>query len=161
VKHREEAILPLRELRPDVPDRLEAAVMHALARNPDYRPESAAALAEELAVASPDPPTRPLPSTTDTQATEVLSATELTQFRGLPRRRNGGRRMPGGRRLWLALAGIAAAVALVIGLVLGTNGDGGSKPPAQDTPSLQPVRPASDPAGTARNLADWLRQNSR
>jgi serine/threonine protein kinase len=55
VKHREEPIAPLREVRPDVPERLEAAVMHALARNPDYRPESAAALAEELAIASSPP----------------------------------------------------------------------------------------------------------
>jgi serine/threonine-protein kinase len=50
VKHKEEAIPPLRELRAEVPERVEAAVMHALARNPGYRPESAAALAEELAI---------------------------------------------------------------------------------------------------------------
>jgi serine/threonine protein kinase len=161
VKHREEVIPPVRELRPDVPERLESAVMHALARNPDYRPESAAALAEELAAASPDPPTRPLPSATDTQATEVLSAPGPTQVRSVPRRRDGARGIPGGRRLWLALAVLAAAVALVIGLALGTNGDGGSQPPAQDSPAVQPVPPASDPAGTARNLADWLRENSR
>ena len=64
VKHREEDIPPVRELRPEVSDRLEAAVMHALARDPDYRPESAAALAEELAIASPEPPTRQLPRAT-------------------------------------------------------------------------------------------------
>src|ERR671923_209236 len=42
VKHREEAIQPLRELRPEVPERVEAAVMHALARNPGRRPAAPA-----------------------------------------------------------------------------------------------------------------------
>ena len=45
VKHRTEAIQPLRELRPDVSEQLEAVVMRTLARNPEYRPESAATLA--------------------------------------------------------------------------------------------------------------------
>jgi serine/threonine protein kinase len=160
VKHREEVIPPVRELRPEVPERLEAAVMHALARNPEYRPESAAALAEELAVASPDPPTRPLPSATGTQATEVLSASGPTEVRSVhPRRRR--RDIPGGRRLWLSLAGIAAVVTLVLGLALGTNGEGSTRQPAQNAPTVQPVPPASDAAGTARNLADWIRENSR
>ena len=161
VKHREEVIPPVRELRPEAPERLEAAVMHALARNPEYRPESAAALAEELAVASPDPPTRPLPSATGTQATEVLSAPGPTEVRSVHPRRRRVRSIPRGRRLWLSLAGIAAIVSLVLGLALGTNGDGSTRQPAQNTPTMQPVPPASDAAGTARNLADWIRENSR
>jgi eukaryotic-like serine/threonine-protein kinase len=161
VKHREEVIPPLRELRPDVPERLEAAVMRALARNPDYRPESAAALAEELAVASPDPPTRPLPRATGMEATEVLSDPAAIQVLSAPRPRGRGRGIPGDRRLWLALAGIAAVVALVLGLALGTNGDDGGQQPAKNTPAVEPVPPASDATGTARNLADWLRENSR
>jgi serine/threonine protein kinase len=161
VKHQKEVIPPVRELRPEVPERLETAVMHALARNPDYRPESAAALAEELALASPDPPTRPLPSATGTQATEVLSAPGPTQVRSVPRRRGRRRGLPGGGLLWLALAGSAAVVALVIGLALGTNGDGESREPARNTSAVQPVPPASDAAGAARNLADWLREHSR
>jgi serine/threonine-protein kinase len=160
VKHREEVIPPVRELRSDVPERLEAAVMHALARNPEYRPESAAALAEELAVASPDPPTRPLPRATGTEATEVLSDPAATQVLSAPRPHGRGPGIAGHRRLWLALAGIAAVVALVIGLALATNGDGGGQQPSQNTPVVEPVPPASDSAGTARNLADWLRENS-
>ncbi len=160
VKHREEVIPPVRELRSDVPGRLEAAVMHALARNPEYRPESAAALAEELAVASPDPPTRPLPRATGTEATEVLSDPAATQVLSAPRPHGRGPGIAGHRRLWLALAGTAAAVALVIGLALATNGDGGGQQPAQNTPVVEAVPPASDSAGTARNLADWLRENS-
>src|SRR5919108_1811467 len=44
VKQREEPITPISELRPDVPPEVEAAVMHCLARGPDYRPASAAEL---------------------------------------------------------------------------------------------------------------------
>jgi eukaryotic-like serine/threonine-protein kinase len=162
VKQREEVIPPLRELRPDVPERLEAAVMHALARNPEYRPESAAALAEELAVASPEPPTRPLPRATGTPATEGLAYEAPTQVQSAPRTRAPRRALPRDRRLWLALAGIAVAVAVVIGLALGTNsGNGGKQQPASNTPAVQPVPPASDAAGTARNFANWMRENSR
>jgi serine/threonine protein kinase len=162
VKHREETITPVRELRPDVPERLEAAVMHALARNPDYRPESAAALAEELAIASPEPPTRPLPTAIGTQATEVLATQAPTRVQGPTRRARPRRALPGDRRLWLALAGIAVAVAIVIGLALGSDGgSSGTQQPAPNTPAVEPVPPASDAEGTARNFADWLRENSR
>jgi uncharacterized protein HemX len=136
--------------------------MHALARNPDYRPESAAALAEELAIASPEPPTRQLPSATATPSTEVLPSQAPTQVQRAPRTHAPRRALSRDPRLWLALAGIAVAVAIVIGLALGTNGgSGGKQQPASNTPAVQPVPPASDAAGTARNFADWLRENSR
>jgi eukaryotic-like serine/threonine-protein kinase len=160
VKHRDEVIPPVRELRPDVPERLEAAVMHALARNPDYRPASAAALAEELAVASPDPPIRPRRAT-GRRATEVPAPSAPTQVLSAPRTRSRRQHTPGSRRLWLALAAIVAAVALVIALAVAAGNHGGTQQPAQNAPAVQPVPPASDADGQARNLADWLRENSR
>jgi eukaryotic-like serine/threonine-protein kinase len=168
VKHREEAIEPLREVRPEVPERLEAAVMHALARNPDYRPESAAAFAEELAAAAPEPPTRPLPTSTGTAATEVLASPTQTVTRPLRApapARSHGRRAPRfrlDRRLVLALVVLAVAAAVVIGIVVGTggNGSGGSRP-SSPSAGVEPVSPASDAATQARNLADWLREHSR
>src|SRR4029453_18582681 len=56
----EGAIAPVTELAPEVPRRVEDAVMRSLARNPAYRPASAAALAQELAPYSREPPTVPL-----------------------------------------------------------------------------------------------------
>jgi eukaryotic-like serine/threonine-protein kinase len=47
-KQRRGAITPVRELAPDVSAAVEDTVMKALARDPRYRPESAAALAGEL-----------------------------------------------------------------------------------------------------------------
>jgi serine/threonine-protein kinase len=160
VKHREESIAPVREVRPDVPERLEAAVMHALARNPDYRPDSAAALAEELAIASPDPPTRPLPQTSGVDATEVLGSPTQTETRPIERAPRRELPLPRDRRWWLLLAAVAAAVAIAVGIAVGSGGDGGTQP-SPGTPSVEPVPPASDAATRARNLADWLREHSR
>jgi serine/threonine protein kinase len=160
VKHREESIAPLRELRPDVPERLEAAVMHALARNSDYRPESAAALAEELAIASPDPPTRPLPQTSGVDATEVLGSPTQVQTKPIERAPRRELPLPRDRRWWLLLAAVAAAAAIAIGIAVGSGGNGGTQPSPQ-TPAVEPVPPASDAATKARNLADWLREHSR
>jgi eukaryotic-like serine/threonine-protein kinase len=158
VKHKQEAIPPVRELRSDVPERVEAAVMHALARNPDYRPESAAALAEELAIASPEPPTRPLPSPAGVDATEV--AASPTRVRTEPMepvpRRTRPRLVTQGRGLWIVVAALLAAIAIAAGIAVSQSGDGSTPPPTR--PST--VAPSSDPATQARNLADWLRDNS-
>jgi serine/threonine protein kinase len=168
VKHREETIEPLRELRPEITEPLEAAIMHSLARNPDYRPESAAAFAGELAAASPDPPTRPLPVSTGTAATEVLASPTQTATRplaapGPPRSR--GRRAPrfrSDRRLLVALVVLAVAAAVVTAIVVGVSGEGsGGSQPSSRPPAVEPVPPAPDAATQARNLADWLRRHSR
>jgi hypothetical protein len=134
--------------------------MHALARNPDYRPESAAALAEELAIASPDPPTRPLPQTSGVDASKVLGSPTQVQTKPIERAPRRGIPQPRGRRWWLLLAAVAAAVAIAIGIAVGSGGNGGTQPPAGN-PAVEPVPPASNAATQARNLADWLRDHSR
>lgn len=50
---------PAGELAPGTPDDLEAAIMHALARNPEYRPPNANALAAELRGGGARGPGRP------------------------------------------------------------------------------------------------------
>jgi serine/threonine-protein kinase len=162
VKQREEPIRPLRELEPSVPERLEAVVMRCLARNPDYRPRSAAELARDLAAASPDPPTVPLPPESGVQATDVE-----TETRRLPEPRR--QRPPASRRdfalrgygVWALIAAVAVVLALVIGFaVAGRDGGSGKDPENVPAAGVQGVAPASDPADQARNLAEWLRQHS-
>lgn len=127
------AITPVRDLEPAVPRELEAAVMHALAREPQFRPVSAGDLAHELA-ATDELPTRPLPRFTVGPA------------------RHG--------RLLLAGAIVVAALAIALGLAkLGGDGSGASTPPPPAHVS-PPVRGATA-AQQARNLARWLRTHSR
>jgi serine/threonine protein kinase len=164
MKHREEAIQPLREMRPDVPERLEAAVMHALARNPDYRPESAAALAQELAVASPEPPTQALPRPEGVDAKEVVDSPTRVRTTPIaaPRRRDFAfPRLTKRGGVGLVLAAMIAAVAIAVAIGLAVRGNGEASTPQSGTPAIEPVPPASDSAGQARNFADWLREHSR
>ena len=143
VKQTEGSITPLRELAPAAPARLEDAVMRALARAPEYRYESAAAFAVELAA-------------TPTAVTTVgRSLAPITPMRRV-RSSWGGSLSTARRRRWtLPVAGAVAAalVALVLALSLGS----GSK---------QPPRPAAPPstsgsrAQQAAAFAAWLRRHA-
>src|SRR5207253_1532653 len=80
-------IIPVRDLEPAVPEIVEAAVMHSLARSPRFRPASAAEFAHELAGAAVLP-------------TEPLLATAVTEQLGSRRFRGS---LPGsGAWLWVA-----------------------------------------------------------
>jgi eukaryotic-like serine/threonine-protein kinase len=121
----------------DVPRQVEAAVMHALARDPSFRPASAAELAQELAPSTTgEQPTRPLPSR------RTLTA---------PGRRGA---------LWLVGALVVAAIAVALGLAqLGGGDNSGSPPPT--APQVTPPPPARTAEQQARDLARWLRVHSR
>lgn len=165
VKQREEPITPIRELRPDVPPELEAAVMHCLARRPEYRPASAAELARELAAGSPEPPTEPLPRSTGVRATQVETvplsqapATAPLRQTRTPRR---DRALPG-RTTWLLFGIVAALVVVVLAFALSSGDEnGGNTEVSPRTPAVEPVPSSDDAAEQARNLAEWLRDNSR
>jgi eukaryotic-like serine/threonine-protein kinase len=161
VKHREESIAPVRELRSDVSERLEAAVMHSLARNPDYRPESAAAFAEELAAASPEPPTRPLPQPAGVDAAEVPATPTQVKTQVIERERPArSAHVPTrSRGFWAAIA-IVVVVGLLIGYVVATRDGDSPTPDPQGREQVEPVPEAPDFAGRARNLAEWLRENA-
>ena len=134
-------ITPLRDLEPSVPEPIEAAVMHALAREPRFRPASAADFAHELAAAS-QLPTEPLP------ATAVTEPLHSRIYQSVP-----------GSSTWLWIAG-AAAVAIVA-VILGLFGLGGGSSTTKPQPVQieAPVRGAT-PAAEARNLSAWLRLHS-
>jgi eukaryotic-like serine/threonine-protein kinase len=130
------AITPVSELSPAVPQRVEDAVMRSLARNPDYRPSSAAELARELAAASDKPLTKPLEA---------------------PPRAAG----PDRRKLWLALAVVLAVAAILLGIALGTRGSEGAPPAKPRPPAVQPIARGATAQQQARNLSAWLRRYSR
>jgi serine/threonine protein kinase len=135
-------IAPPRDLDSSIPEEVEAAVMHALARDARFRPGSASEFAAELASASAVP-TEPLPATTST--TPLNSRTYQTR--------------PGSSAwLWIAAAAVVAIVAAILGL-LSIGGDGGSSAKPQPMQIEAPARGAT-PAAQARNLAVWLRAHS-
>jgi eukaryotic-like serine/threonine-protein kinase len=137
------AITPLRDVEPSVPEPVEAAVMHALARDPRFRPASAVDFAHELASAS-ELPTEPL------LATAITEPLQSRMYRGLRGR---------GAWLWIAGAAALAVVAVILGLLSIGDGSSPSTEPLP-VPIRAPARGAT-PAAEARNLSAWLRSNSR
>jgi eukaryotic-like serine/threonine-protein kinase len=135
-------ITPLRDLEPSVPEPIEAAVMHSLAREPRFRPASAADFADELATAS-QLPAEPL------LATAITETLHRRTYQSVP-----------GSNTWLWVAGAAgvAIVAVILGL-LSFGGDGSSTKPLP-VQIRAPARGAT-PTVEARNLSAWLRAHSR
>jgi serine/threonine protein kinase len=144
------AITPVRDLEPAVPEELEALVMSCLAREPQFRPSSAAAVAEALAG---EPVTERLEARRG--ETKRLSGSEPQA-----RQRTTRRVFRNPALLWFAGAVVAATIALALGLAQIGGGGSGSKSPS---PPAQVARPAAGatPADEARNLSRWLRAHSR
>ena len=131
-KQAEEAITPVSELAPAVPRAVEDAIMRSLARNPSYRPSSAAELAAELEPGA-EAPTTPLPRAASSEK----------------------------RKLWWVLAGVLAVAGLLLGIALGTRGSNGQPQPGPRPPLVQPIVRGTTPQQQARNLSAWLRRYSR
>jgi eukaryotic-like serine/threonine-protein kinase len=161
VMQQDQPIPAVRELEPTVPPRLEEAVMRCLARNPSYRPASAAELAQELAAASPEPPTEAVPEPTGVRATDVVRPTDAATA-PLHQPRSARRAPTFGPWLWLTAAAAAALVVVAVALATLGGGDGAEErqpAPAREEP-VSEVEPTNDSGERARNLAEWLRDNA-
>jgi serine/threonine-protein kinase len=154
VKHRQEPITPVRELRPDIPEALEAVVMRSLARNPEYRPPSAAALGQELAGSAPDDVTRPLPQASGVRASEVRTE----PLRRPARRDTKGRSLD--RRIVIGAVFLLLVLAAIVIAVVGPGSDNSSTERSPAPAQVEPVQQTGNPADDAQSLADWLRANS-
>ena len=137
---------PAGGLAPGTPAALEEAVMHALARNPEYRPADAHALADELRGGSGG-------------AREPTRSESPTVVFPAPEERPAGR--PAGSRAGWIVVLVALAVAgaaLVAALALGGGDD---PPPADETPAqVEPAPARGDPLDQARSYEEWLRENT-
>jgi serine/threonine-protein kinase len=144
-KQRDGVVTPVRDLVPSVPEDVEALVMRCLAREPRFRPASAAEVARAL----------------EPRSASETNPTVVAETRPLPARISG--RVP--RRsawLWIAAATVVAAIAAAIGLA--RVGGSSSSPPQRArpvAPKIAPVTQGATPADEARNLAAWLRSHSR
>jgi serine/threonine-protein kinase len=136
-------ITPPRDLEPSIPEPVEAAVMRALAREPRFRPDSAADFAHGLA-ATTEPATAPL------RPTAITEPLHSRRYQSLP-----------GSSAWLWIAG-AAAVAIVA-VILGVLSPGRGGTPPTTPPAVQIPAPAHGATAgeEARNLSAWLRAHSR
>jgi serine/threonine-protein kinase len=176
LKQREGLIQPARDIEPEVPEELEAAVMRMLARDVRFRPRSAAEAARELEAASPKPPTKPLTGEPATRPLGLGVPSPTTAVHVPPPRRTTISIPLERTGRWLAYAAAAALLAIVLGLLkLGGGGESSrsrasTTVPLAATTAPTPSTPAPSAAGAvprgrtaaeeARNLAAWLRRNS-
>jgi serine/threonine-protein kinase len=133
MKQRTGRVRSLRELVPEVPPRIENAILRCLSPEPSGRPASAAALARELG--------------SETVSTRTTAVARPWTTRARSR-----------RRLWPAAA-VLVLVIVALALALGRNGDG-TTPSPQEPAAVEPVPEGASPAENARNLAAWIREHS-
>ncbi len=128
LRHVNEPVPSLREIRPDVSPRLAAAVERALAKDPAHRFPSMAALAKELRACLAEEEAPPAP---EDAALTLITAPAPARARAT-RRRSRGRRTLGYALLALVAGGAALAAVLLLsgsGHHKGGPGGGGGGPP--------------------------------
>ena len=138
LRRERDAPTPVRDLAPLVPRELDKAITSCLARSPDERPASAAALARQLAGSLDGAPTKELPAAPATRV--LIPATALTALtRVIPAG------SPGRKTLAIASAMLLGLLALTLGVWAGDNGTLASptrpSTPRATQPAALPVQP--------------------
>jgi eukaryotic-like serine/threonine-protein kinase len=135
---------------PGASPELDAVVLRALTTDPAARPASAAAFADELRAALATP-------------ADAATAPTIVAGRASQRRRPRERRYRS--RSWIVVAALLASVAvlaLAVALARNDGGEGDGGPAAEPAPAqVEPVPRAEDPEQQARNLSEWIRENSQ
>lgn len=157
IAQRQQPVVPIATLRPDVPAWLDSAVRACLAPAAHNRP-SADALANHLTTA--DAPTQAdteqLAQPLAADRTLVLTEATTRVSRALPLRISTQRPFVTRRGGWIAAALVTAlAVALTL-ILMFTAGGGQSTPP----PSLPRTPTGSTPVRHAQNLARWIHDHT-
>ena len=147
VQRRGEPFAPVRTVARATPIELEATVMRCLDPDPRLRPQDGAALLRELALLSPEAPTRhagPAP----TRPPQPFAPAEPRMPYPVRRTR------PRLGALLLVLAAAAALVAVAVWAAARSNG------PTRPAPPVTPVPHGQTAQAEARNLAGWLRAHA-
>jgi predicted Ser/Thr protein kinase len=146
MRHVNDPVPSIRELRPDVPPRLDEAIQRAMAKQHLDRFDSMAEFAAELEACR-------------VELDGGEGATMIAPFRATPRRRRPAR--PGRRRRWGVLSAVLLAVGLaalaggLIGAWLLGRDDGSNTPAASSVPihlrGITAFDPEGDPPGDEHN----------
>ena len=135
LKQRAGRVASLSDSVPAVPRHVDEVVLRCLAPEPAARPSSAGLLARELG------------QDAGAEQETVIARPQMTRARS---------RLRPGR----IAAAAAALLILVAAVVTVTRDDDSPEPSNGGAPVVQPVPEGSTPEERARNLADWIRENS-
>ena len=163
LKREQGTITPPSEHAADIPPRLEAVVMRCLALAPEYRPASAALLAQELAGSIDEPVTEPLPKATGLRATEILPANAATVplLHAAPTLRRRLHRVGRRRLLAAALVATLLVVALILAVAYADSGANHTAAGTTHPVTTAPTNTTPTTAGTTTSATSTNRATTQ